>query len=249
MTADGGTEATSPNGDVTGTFWGMAQRRKFSARTEAVLARIASDRGVTVAELTRPLTAEEKAAEDARGAAEWRAQKVEFLTARIPSIYRDAVPRTQTARDWLQEYRDGVTHRGIVILGERGVGKTWEAYAIVRHLLVELGVPVHVVSAPDLVDKLRPNDDGQADTGIFYATPILVIDDLGAENLSEWGAEQLWRIADMRCNNRLPFIITSNLTKEQFRQRYDDRLVDRLVSESILIEVGPNRHAKRPTPL
>lgn len=241
------TQSDSHNDARSGYPWDMATARRFSARIDAVLSRIAQERGVTVDDLVRPLTDAEREAEEARAAAEWRAEKARVLLSRIPTEYRDAEVRTPQARRWLESYAAGVRHCGLLLHGRQGSGKTWEAYGLTRRLLLDHSVPVSVVSAPDLMAMLRPNDDHQIDVAVFKVAPVLVIDDLGAEQLTPWAAEQLFRVADTRRNQRLPFIITSNLTPAQIRERYDPRLVDRLAAHSTVIEVtGHGESLRRP---
>jgi DNA replication protein DnaC len=51
----------------------------------------------------------------------------------------------------------------------------------------------------------------------------VVFDDLGAENQTDWAAEQLYRVLDARYDAHLPTIITSNAAQS----RLDGRLLSR----------------------
>lgn len=52
---------------------------------------------------------------------------------------------------------------------------------------------------------------------------LLVFDDLGVENRTDWAYEQLYRVLDARYDEKLPTIITSN----QLPDRLDERLLSR----------------------
>lgn len=58
---------------------------------------------------------------------------------------------------------------------------------------------------------------------------ITVIDDLGADSLTEWGASLLSATVDLFYTNRLPLIVTTNLDEENLKKAIGDRPTDRLV--------------------
>lgn len=183
---------------------------------------------------TRHATDEEMAAAIAAADNEWRTQKARVLVARLPEVYRDAVPRHPDTLAWLNAYRSGERY-GFTILGDHGSGKTWEAMALARALLVEDRVPVQTVTAPELLELLRPG--GSGDIGQFKVAPVLVLDDLGTEKVTDWVDEQLYTIAGFRASRNLPMIITSNLEPDEIKKRYDARLVQRLFGGSTLLHI------------
>lgn len=66
---------------------------------------------------------------------------------------------------------------------------------------------------------------------------LLVVDDLGVGQASESAYAILWRLADLR--QKLPTIYTSNLTPEQLRDQYDERIASRVCC-GVLIELVAN---------
>ena len=62
---------------------------------------------------------------------------------------------------------------------------------------------------------------------------LLVLDDLGAENTTDWASEQLYRVLDSRCDEELPTIITTN----QPPDRIDGRLLSRY-AEGLVVCAG-----------
>jgi DNA replication protein DnaC len=186
------------------------------------------------AQNTRWATDEEMAAAEQAIQDEWRRNKAQVLVARLPEVYREAVPRHADTTAWLEGYRKGSRH-GFVILGHHGSGKTWEAMALARALLVEDRVPVQTATAPELLELLRPG--GSGDIGQFKVAPVLVIDDLGAEKVTDWVDEQLYTIAGFRASRNLPMVITSNLEPAEIKKRYDARLVQRLFGGATLLDI------------
>lgn len=58
---------------------------------------------------------------------------------------------------------------------------------------------------------------------------LLVLDDLGVENATDWAAEQLYRVINARRDNELPTIVTSNLSLADVGERIVSRLKTGLV--------------------
>jgi DNA replication protein DnaC len=248
-----------------GYAWGMTDSRKLDERLDATVARAFQDAAEnwdrTKRDVPEDSTRRDRKADAerrnframaARAAAtphadddaydradaeiwrEWNQRKAEVMAARIPDVYRDAVARTPEAADWLAGYR-AQSRAGLVIMGETGTGKTWEAMAIARELLVTDHVPVQVVTAPELLAALRPGGDGLSDIGQFQAAPVLVLDDLGTEKVTDWGAEQMLAVASYRASRGLPVIVTTNLKPAEIHARYDRRLIERLFGGSKMI--------------
>lgn len=65
-----------------------------------------------------------------------------------------------------------------------------------------------------------------------YSPRLLVFDDLGAENRTEWASEQLYRVLDARCDAELPTILTTN----QDPSRLDGRLLSRYASGLVVCQ-------------
>lgn len=213
-----------------------------------VVEEIAQRHGVDLEKLRDTERADELLVAAEREARQARlARQADILLARLPSKYRAATfPRTPFGREaagWLADYRarraTGAPARSLVILGSTGTGKTWTACCIARALLVEDTVPVTVITAAEFLSSLRPAIGGlDVDMLQYTLAPVLVLDDLGTERLTEWGEEQLYRLAHERSHNDRPMIITSNLAGPQIRERYDQRTVERLFGGAQLIEIA-----------
>jgi DNA replication protein DnaC len=119
-------------------------------------------------------------------------------------------------------------HKGLVMLGACGKGKTHLAAALVEHLLLN-GVPCLFYSVPELTWRMRAGEISEAP---LHETHHLVLDDLGAEYNSGtgWWYESLYRITNIRYNRNLPTTITANADLA-----LDDRIKRRLLAMAIEI--------------
>ena len=73
-------------------------------------------------------------------------------------------------------------------------------------------------SVPDLMADIRASFASGGTSERVQAvkeTPFLVLDDLGAEKMTEWVGEQLFCIVNHRYNEQLPTVVTSNYSPTQ----------------------------------
>jgi len=225
-----------------------ARRAPSRAPIGQVINQIAARQGVDLERMNDPQLGDKLIAEKDAALREERIRRqVAIHLASLPPRFREAdFPATDFGRDarrWLEEFRaarsKGEPGRRLVILGDPGAGKTWTACAIARELLITDVIPTTVITTADMLAAMRPGGDGlEVDMVQFALAPVLVLDDFGVEKLTEWAAEQLYRLADMRYREARPTIVTSNLTGEQIKARYDRRTVERLFGGAQLIQIA-----------
>ncbi len=139
-----------------------------------------------------------------------------------------------------------------VLLGGVGAGKTHLAAAIGNRRL-ELGQPAVFIVVPDLLDHLRSTFAPKSETGfdeLFQSVrtaPLLILDDLGAQNTSSWAAEKLFQILNHRSLERLCTVITSNQRLHEMHggDRLASRIADPDLSTIVAID-GPDLRTMRP---
>ena len=141
----------------------------------------------------------------------------------------------------------------LLFTGNRGSGKTHLAVAIVGESLRQ-GRQVFFAFVPTLLDHLRMTyspDSPVAFDELFEQVlnvPLLVLDDLGAENSTPWAEEKLYQIVVHRHEARLATVITTASNMEELeggKPRIASRLVDSMVVEWVAIEAPNFRDQRR----
>ena len=112
---------------------------------------------------------------------------------------------------------------GILFYGSVGTGKSFYACSIVNALL-ERRVSATVTNFPRLLNILQGARDRQAVIDHLQNYQMLVIDDLGTERDSSYGAEQIFNVIDSRVRSELPLIVTTNMALEELENPPDMRL-------------------------
>jgi len=148
-----------------------------------------------------------------------------YNEARVPAKYADAVLNERyrdrhnqeafhTLRLFLSEYQRG--HKGLLVMGPPGTGKTWLVAAFIRELVFQHGVPVVFRDFFHLLSDLRSgysNDTPESQLiDPLVAVEVLVIDELGKGRNTPWEQNILDVIISQRYNNRKTTIFTSNYT-------------------------------------
>jgi DNA replication protein DnaC len=118
----------------------------------------------------------------------------------------------------------------VVFQGGYGSGKTHLAAAI-ANLAVSMGVPTLFLTVPDLLDTLRFSYDSEDTTfedrfGEIRNCSLLVLDDFGTQNATGWAQEKLFQIVNYRYINKLPLVITTNLSLDEIDPRIRSRIQD-----------------------
>ena len=159
-----------------------------------------------------------------------------------------ATPATKPAVDLCKRFCAAVKRDpkvpGLLLKGNCGTGKTHLAVAILRET-AEAGIPGMFVVVPDLIAKMLASfdaKDGKAGALVETAksVPLLVLDDLGAENPKPWVVELVYVLINHRYEHMLPTIITTNYDGTRigtvFGKRVQSRLAEMTVPVNIRVE-------------
>lgn len=132
----------------------------------------------------------------------------------------------------------------IVLTGDFGVGKTGLAAAAVNALIAQGRAPLYI-RLSDVLKNLRKAMDEREDKegpedmiNRIRNHPILIIDEYATQNTTDWQIDQSEDIIRGRHGLDLPTVITTNLTREEFRQRWAGTSSSALFEMSHEIEVG-----------
>ena len=155
----------------------------------------------------------------------------ETIEARgVPTELRDQV---DTVRRYADAIDDNVRQgTGLLLRGPVGTMKTTLAVAVLQCWL-RRGGAARFITMPSLVDNIfAAKSISQEDWNQFEKrlrqTPLLVLDDLGAEWVAGWVLTKVDAVIAERYNRRRATIITTNLSSADMRRRYTDRIIDRL---------------------
>lgn len=162
----------------------------------------------------------------------WRARLVEWGVP-VKDVERISGPTDLDPTGALKVAQDSheKEQRIVVISGPVGCGKTtaaawWLSQEGPRSPYLKVHSPLFIpVYKLERVSRY----DEKAMARIERARR-LVIDDLGAEYLDQKNAfvTFLRGLIDARYNNCLPLLVSTNLTADEFKERYGERVVDRL---------------------
>ena len=122
---------------------------------------------------------------------------------------------------------------GFLFYGDPGNGKTYLSNCIGNRLLNNM-VPVICVGINQLLERIRQTysrygQEGE-DTilrGLALAD-LLILDDLGTEQSTEWSISRIYNIIDSRIRNGLPIIVSTNHSISDLEKRYNKRTISRL---------------------
>ena len=138
-------------------------------------------------------------------------------------------------------------YRNLFFYGTVGTGKSFLSGCIANELL-QAGASVIYFSAFGLFERLarysfdaREKDTLHAFYEDLYGCDLLIIDDLGTEITNSFVTSQLFSCLNERWLRRRPVIISTNLSLEELRDRYSDRIFSRITSGFSLCKLtGPD---------
>lgn len=129
----------------------------------------------------------------------------------------------------------------LLLTGTYGCGKTHLAASIANARLA-MGEPVLFMVVPDLLDHLRSAFNPQSELRYdelfeqLRTTPLLILDDLGAQSSTAWAQEKLFQLLNHRYNAHLATVITTNQRLEDLEPRLRSRFLDvSLVNHFVII--------------
>ncbi len=156
----------------------------------------------------------------------------------------------QTCRKFIKHFNSD--YENLFFYGTVGTGKSFLSICTAGELLKQ-GHSVLYFSSSSLFDTISSyvfNPERKAEYHGFlddlYGCEVLVIDDLGTEMTNNFVASQLFSLLNERDLRRKATIISTNLSLQELRDRYADRIFSRITSSYTLMKLtGPDIRVAR----
>ena len=138
--------------------------------------------------------------------------------ANLKDIYKTDKERHNVIKyigNFIKDYQDKKPVKGLYLYGNFGCGKTYLISAMLNEL-AKFNIKSAIIFWPEYLRMLKSSfNDSQEYKNNFEKikeAPILLIDDIGAENVTPWGRDEvLCSILQYRMEEHLPTFFTSNL--------------------------------------
>jgi DNA replication protein DnaC len=149
--------------------------------------------------------------------------------ARMSAIYKVLV---KYAEDFQTE-----SAGNIAMFGGTGLGKTHLSSALAG-VIIEKGNDVYYTSATNMFADFEQKRFGNSisldttgDISQYFSSDLLIIDDLGTEVINQFTVSCLYNVINTRLNRKKATILSTNLTQDEFRKKYWDRIASRVFGE------------------
>ena len=133
-----------------------------------------------------------------------------------------------------------IDKRSFLLYGATGLGKTHLSSAVARYL-IDRGYDVVYETAQNMFadferDRFRDRFDDEVEilSDKYLECELLILDDLGTEMSTQFSVSCLYNVINTRLNRGLPIIVSTNLTSDEIRKIYHDRITSRLFGEFII---------------
>jgi len=159
---------------------------------------------------------------------------------RLPLIYRETVDKYYSKNN----IKD--INESLYLFGGAGSGKTFLAAMILKELWMK-GKNGTFLSYPEFIFSIQTDYENKAslvDENKTYQG-CLVIDDFGAEKMTDFVRQVSYLIINYREQNRLQTIVTSNFTLDEVDQFIDRRISSRIGGMCRIINMSGDKRLKR----
>ena len=131
--------------------------------------------------------------------------------------------------------------KGLYLHGSFGSGKTFLLSALLNELSITKNIDTEILYFPEVLRSLKEDWDSFSQKMFYYQNvSLLLIDDIGAEKVSDWGRDEiLGTILQYRMEKKKTTFFTSNLTIEELENHLSlsnnsvDKVKARRITERI----------------
>lgn len=177
----------------------------------------------------------------------------DIKNASIKNIYtndKNRIEIIKAIKNFINEYKKGNNPKGIYLHGSFGSGKTYLISALFNEL-AKSGITSVIIHTPELLRSLKDSfsTDYSEKFYLLKHTPLLLLDDIGAEYLTAWGRDEVIEpILQYRMDEGLPTFFTSNFTILELEKHFTTasnsidkvkarRIIERIKQLSVEVEL------------
>lgn len=159
-----------------------------------------------------------------------------------PAEDRDYMAKViEYAKGYASRIANGTQEECLLLTGEVGRGKTFLSTAI-GNVAVEAQRTVVYFTFSEFLDLLRLQkfeDEEKYREGLqrLLDADLIILDDLGAEKVTEFVGQELFNIINHRMNRSSPMIVSTNLTTREIDDAYGPRIASRLLHGFEVVEM------------
>jgi len=145
-------------------------------------------------------------------------------------------------KNFVKKFGTGSGKIGLFITGLVGTGKTHLASAIADHMARigyrKINNSIVFCTVSDLIDGIRRSKDPYSVWDRIDACDLLILDDLGAEYITQWSKKVIQKVIDNRYRSKKATVITTNLSLEGVKTEYDERVSSRIcgMCQAVVLE-------------
>lgn len=145
--------------------------------------------------------------------------------ASMKEIYKNdknRLPIIRELKEFISNYGVEENIKGIYLHGSFGSGKTYLIAALFNEL-AKKDVKSIIIHVPELLRDLKDSFSSNYSDKFYRLkhTPLLLLDDIGAEYLTAWGRDEVIEpILQYRMDENLPTFFTSNFTLEELEKHF-----------------------------
>ncbi|ASK61386.1 DnaC replication protein [Virgibacillus phasianinus] len=137
--------------------------------------------------------------------------------------------------------------QNMLFTGIYGTGKSHLSVSITKKLM-EQGYECLFLSLPKLLTKIKQtyNKEGATEEellSVIQRVDLLVLDDIGAEQQTEWSTSKLFEILDDRAGKAT--IYTTNLKSPELKKRVNERNFSRIMENTEVIVMNGSDYRRR----
>lgn len=130
--------------------------------------------------------------------------------------------------------------KNLLFTGSTGLGKTFLANCVASETIKQ-GKSVIYQTAPILLDKMvdykfkfNKTDSEREEYDKIFDVDLLIIDDLGTEAMNSAKFSELFNILNTRLLKNKKILISTNLTPQEIKREYEERIFSRFVGDFII---------------